>query len=106
MRLWGKGVRLIGWVLFFGGVITLALDAWGWWRNDFWETTNFGGAWAAINANSLVGLGSFVENKISPWLWVEIIVPILVQPLWLVSGLPGIVLIYLTRRRRRGIFFD
>ena len=70
------------------------------------ESASLGAAWASVNANSLVGLGAFVENSISPWLWIEILVPVLIQPLWLVLGLPGAVLVLITRRKRRkSIFF-
>ena len=106
MRLRGKNFRLTGVALLLGALFTLAVEAYGWWRDDVWESASLGAAWASVNANSLVGLGAFVENSISPWLWIEILVPVLIQPLWLVLGLPGAVLVLITRRRRRkSIFF-
>jgi hypothetical protein len=106
MRLRGKNFRLTGVALLLAALFTLAVEAYGWWRDDVWESASLGAAWASVNANSLVGLGAFVENSISPWLWIEILVPVLIQPLWLVLGLPGAVLVLITRRRRRkSIFF-
>ena len=106
MRRRGKIGRLMGVALLLGAFLTLAVEAFGWWRDDVWEIATLGAAWAGVNANSLVGLGAFVENSISPWLWVEIMVPILTLPLWLILGLPGAVLVLTTRRgRRRSIFF-
>ena len=107
MRRWGKIFRLTGVALLLAALLTLAVEAYGWWRVDVWESVSLGAAWASVNANSLVGLGAFVENSISPWLWIEILVPVLIQPLWLVLGLPGAVLVLITRRRRRRwIFFN
>ena len=106
MRLRGNFFRLTGVALLLAALLTLAVEAYGWWRDDVWESASLGAAWASVNANSLVGLGAFVENSISPWLWIEILVPVLIQPLWLVLGLPGAVLVLITRRRRRkSIFF-
>ena len=106
MRLRGNILRLTGAALLLAALLTLAVEAYGWWRDDVWASASLGAAWASVNANSLVGLGAFVENSISPWLWIEILVPVLIQPLWLVLGLPGAVLVLITRRKRRkSIFF-
>ena len=106
MRLRGNFFRFSGVALLLAGLLTLAVEAYGWWRDDVWESASLGSAWASVNANSLVGLGAFVENSISPWLWIEILVPVLIQPLWLVLGLPGAVLVLIARRqRRKSIFF-
>ena len=97
---------LSGAALLLGALSALAVEALGWWRDGVWEFVSLGAVWAGVNANSLVGLGAFVENSISPWLWIEILVPVLIQPLWLVLGLPGAVLVLITRRKRRkSIFF-
>ena len=60
-----------------------------------------GELWASIHANSLVGFGSLIEKSVSPWLWGEIIVPILLAPAWAIAAVPGFVLAILCRRRRR-----
>ena len=102
----GKIGRLMGAALLLGAFLTLAVEAYRWWRDDVWESVSLGAAWAGVNANSLVGLGAFVERSISPWLWIEILVPLLTLPLWLYLILPGAVLLLITRRkRRRSIFF-
>lgn len=101
MRVWRLIGRIMGVALLSGALIAIAVEALGWWRDDVWETVTLGGAWVSVNANSLVGLGAFVEKSISPWLWFEIMVPLLTLPLWLVLGLPGVVLVIATRRKRR-----
>ncbi len=106
MRRRGKTSRLISTVLLLGAAVTVAVEAFGWWRDGVWDFITLGAAWAAVNANSLVGLGAFVEKSISPWLWSEIMVPLLTLPLWLYLALPGAVLLVVTRRkRRRSIFY-
>jgi hypothetical protein len=64
-----------------------------------------GELWAQIHGNSLVGFGALIEKNISPWLWGEIIVPILLAPAWAIAVAPGLVLALLCRARRvkRGI---
>ena len=106
MRRRGKTGRLIGAAFLLGSAVTLTVEAFGWWRDDVWDFISLGAAWATVNANSLVGLGAFVEKSISPWLWSEIMVPLLTLPLWLYLALTGAVLLVLTRRkRRRSIFY-
>ena len=66
-----------------------------------------GALWASINPNSLVGLQSLIENKIDPDLWVDIVLPMLEWPAWVIPGGLGIILVLLARpwtagHRRRG----
>ena len=96
---------LSGAALLLGALSALAVEALGWWRDGAWEFVSLGAVWAGVNANSLVGLGAFVEQSISPWLWFEIMVPLLTLPLWLYLALPGAALLIVTRRKwRRSIF--
>ncbi len=105
MRRRGKTSRLIGAALLLGAAAVLAVEAFGWWRDGVWNLITLGAAWAGANANSLVGLGAFVEKSISPWLWSEIMVPLLTLPLWLYLALPGAALLAISRRRRRRRIF-
>jgi len=66
-----------------------------------------GELWASINPNSLVGLGSLIENKIDPDLWVDVVLPMLTRPAWVIPGGLGLILVFLARpwllgRRRPG----
>jgi hypothetical protein len=60
-----------------------------------------GELWARIHANSLVGFQALIEKNISPWLWGEIILPVLLAPAWAIASAPGLVLAIMCRRRRR-----
>ncbi len=101
----GTTGRRISAVLLLGAAIPLAMEAYGWWQDDVWQIITLGAAWAGVNANSLVGLGAYVEKSISPWLWSEIMVPLLTLPLWLYLALSGAVLMAVTRRKRRRSIF-
>ena len=59
--------------------------------------------WVSVSANSLVGLGGFVENRISPAAWPPM-VWVLGLPAWLVFGILGLILVLTCRRRRRGAY--
>ena len=66
-----------------------------------------GALWASINPNSLVGLQSLIENKIDPDLWVDVVLPMLTRPAWVIPGGLGLILVFLARpwllgRRRPG----
>jgi len=52
-----------------------------------------GDFWSRIHTNSLVGFGSLIENKLSPWLWGNIILPILLAPAWSIPAVPTIIFV-------------
>lgn len=65
-----------------------------------------GNLWASIDSNSLVGLGSLIENHVDPDLWVDVVLPVLEWPAWLLPAVLGLILVLATRPwkglRRRG----
>ncbi|MSP84127.1 MAG: hypothetical protein EXQ94_14795 [Alphaproteobacteria bacterium] len=92
--------QIIGWVLLIAAVTVLAIDVVPSLGEAPFIATSVGEAWASVNANSLVGFGAIVENRVDPDLWTEVILPILVWPLAAVLGVPGLVLVILCRSRR------
>lgn len=60
-----------------------------------------GKLWAEIHANSLIGFQALIEKNISPWLWGEIVLPILLGPAWATAAVPGLLLALVCRKRRR-----
>ena len=97
-----------GWVfaggLLFIAVAALFVEAFRFWRDGAYQTLPVAEIWLNINANSLVGFGAIIEQKISPWLWFEVLVPFLSWPAWLVFGAPGALLAWRLRRRPRPMF--
>jgi len=60
-----------------------------------------GTLWAEIHTNSLIGFQALIEKNIYPWLWGEIILPILLGPAWAIAAVPGLLLALVCRRRRK-----
>lgn len=95
--------RLIGWLLLACALVMGALEAVRSLPEGRWLPYSLGEAWSSISANSLVGFGSLIENRVSPDLWVEVLLPLLNLSLWLVLLVPGVIMLALCRRRRRGL---
>ena len=68
---------------------------------DGYNLITGGELWADIHANSLVGFQALIEKNISPWLWREILLPILLAPAWAIAVVPGLLLALICRSRRR-----
>ncbi len=60
-----------------------------------------GELWASIDPNTLVGLGSLIENRIDPDLWVDVVLPMLTWPAWIYPGVAGVILGLAAQPRRR-----
>ena len=60
---------------------------------------SLGSIWFRIHGNSLVGFQALVEKGISPAAWPPI-QALLIWPVWVVLGAPGLVLILLCLPRR------
>jgi hypothetical protein len=56
--------------------------------------------WSNIHQNSLSLLQPAVEQHVSPWLWNAVIMTVLEQPVWLVFGIIGGLLILLGRKKK------
>ncbi len=93
--------RIFGWLLLFCALAAFAVEMITWAREGVYRVAALGVIWNNLHANSLVGLGAFVEQKLSPYLWANIIVPVLSLAAWLVLGVPGAILAVAFRRRRR-----
>lgn len=65
-----------------------------------YTSLSIGDLWAMIDANSLVGLQALIEKDVDPDLWLEIGLPVLGCPLWVVTALVSAVLLLVRRRRR------
>ena len=97
--------RVVGGVLVFGALVALVFELYRWGRDGVYQAASVGEVWVAVNANSLVGFGAVVEQRLSPWLWLEVIVPLLTMPAWLILGVLGGLALWLCRRRARRPMF-
>ncbi len=99
--------RVIGWLLLVAALATLGWDIADALNNDDWNSSALGLRWFQVHSPSL-GLAQVVFQRfifsnagIGPWLWDPVIQTVLLWPAWAVFGVPGIVLTFLFRRRRR-----
>ncbi len=61
-----------------------------------------GSFWSMVHQNSLLLLQPAVERYIAVWAWQAALQPyVLEQPVWIVVGVLGMVLILLGRKKRR-----
>ena len=97
--------RIAGWLLLFAALAALIFELFRWGRDGVYQAAAVGEVWVAINANSLIGFGAVIEQRLSPWLWLEIIVPLLTLPAWLVLGVPGALLVWTYRPGQREPMF-
>ena len=94
-------VRLVGVALLliflavFGHEVYNAVGAGG------YRLISGGELWFMFDGNSLVGFQALIEKNISPWLWSDIVLPVLRGPAWAIPLVPAALLLLLGRRRRR-----
>jgi hypothetical protein len=92
--------RLIASLLLLAALGLFAYEVFGAISSGHYELVAGGKLWASIHANSLVGFQALIEKNLSPWLWREILLPILLGPAWAIAAAPGILLAIICRNRR------
>jgi hypothetical protein len=82
------------------GILLLALAAGlgGW----FGFGAPLGAAIFAIHPPFLNTLQAGVQRNLAPWLWTDVMQPVLTWPAWVLPGVLGLLLLMLARGRRRG----
>jgi hypothetical protein len=93
-------LRFIGLWMLAAAFIFLVYDGAGWVANGVLNSMQLGTLWASIHQNSLLLLQPAVERHVAGWLWNPVIMTILEQPVWLVFGVIGVVLILLGRKKK------
>lgn len=74
-------LRLLAAICFLAALAGFGLEASNAIEIGHYEFIPLGEVWVEINANSLIGLQTGVEAA-WPWLWREIVLPILLGPVW------------------------
>ena len=87
------------WRVLGSALVVVAIGAAGheiflWLQSGAYRTFAFGEMWAAIHLGSLNLFQVLIQRHISPWLWAEVVLPVLLAPAWLVLILPGGVLCF------------
>jgi hypothetical protein len=94
-------LRVLGLVL-----VALAIAAAGWealaaWQGGGWRPLALGEMWFRLHAASLNAAQAGIQRHIAPWLWEPGITTILRWPAWVVFAVPGAVLLWVGRPRKR-----
>ena len=94
----------LGWLLVFAGLLSLAYDVVLWMDFGTYHAIPLGqmvfDLWPALLPNLQAG----VQRYLHPAIWDPGIQSLLLMPGWLVFGAPGVILVILCRRRRKGMF--
>jgi hypothetical protein len=93
--------RFFGLLLLAAGFIFLVYDGTRSIADQTLNITSVGYVWSNIHQNSLLLLQPAIERHVTPWLWQGVIQPyVLEQPVALVLGILGALLILLGRKRK------
>ena len=91
--------RLVVLLLLAGGFIFMVYDGARWVADQTLRFTRFGQFWNEIHQSSQQAFRAWVEG-IAPWLWTSVVKIILDQPVFVVMGLLGILLMLVFRPRK------
>ena len=94
-------VRFLGLVLLLVFLATLGHEFFKAASTGSYRLISAGELWARADANSLVGFQALIEKGLAPWLWSDIVLPVLLGPAWAIPLVPAVLLLVLGRRRRR-----
>ena len=92
--------RIIGWLLLLLALAALAFKMVTLVQSGTWEIRALGSLWFDIHKNSLGAAQVIVQRYVWAPIWDLVVITLLRWPGWLVFGVPGIVFVYLFRRRR------
>ena len=92
--------RIIGVALLLIALAAFGHEVYGAIGAGAYRFVTAGEIWVKIDANSLVGLQALIEKSIAPWLWSDVVLPVLLGPAWAIPLVPGVLLLWFARRRR------
>jgi hypothetical protein len=94
--------RFVGLLCLALGFIFLVYDGTKWIADQKFFVSSVGTIWSNVHQNSLVALQPLVERYVGTWFWQNVVQPyFLDQPVWLVLGIVGAILILLGRKKRK-----
>ncbi len=98
-------LRALGWILLFASIAVLVDDSITALQAGNFRLAAAGELWYRLDAGSLNLLQSAVQRYISVWAWDTLFVPILLAPAVVVLFVPSVILLLLTRKRKRQRIF-
>ena len=97
-------LRVIGWLLLLAALVALGWDIFNWIQDGHWLATPTGKAWYRLSPGSLNLMQAVIERHVWKTLWDPVILTVLLQPVWLVLAVPGLLLVIFARSRKRRRF--
>ena len=94
-------VRLLGFILLLVALAVFGHEVYRAIGDGGYRLISGGELWFKFDGNSLVGFQALIEKNIAPWLWSDIVLPVLRGPAWAIPLVPAVLLLLLGRRRRR-----
>ncbi|RCK27852.1 hypothetical protein TH8_00175 [Thalassospira profundimaris] len=98
-------LRALGWILLFASIAVLVDDSITALQTGSFRLVAAGELWYRLDAGSLNLLQSFIQRYVSSWAWGTLFVPVLLAPALVVLLVPSLVLLVLTRKRKRQRIF-
>ncbi len=94
--------RFLGLICLAAAFVLLVYDGARSIADQQWLITSVGLFWSLVHQNSLLLLQPAIERYVAVWAWQAVIQPyFLEQPVWLVLGVLGTLLILLGRKKKR-----
>ena len=94
-------LRTFGLILIFIAIVVGVLDLIGSYNGGDFTLTDVGSLWYSTHPGSLQLLQPAIARHISPFLWDPIMITILLWPITSALGVPGLIIILLTRQKTR-----
>ncbi|HEX9491201.1 MAG TPA: hypothetical protein VF930_13010 [Stellaceae bacterium] len=99
--------RIIAVLLLIGAALVTLQDAIGWYTTGVFEPTVVGTLWHKYSPNTLLLAQPAIQRHVSPWLWDNVIIHVLLFWAAPTLAVPALILLWQTRgRRRRGTRLD
>jgi hypothetical protein len=95
--------RLIGLLALAGAFAAAVIDAARWIAAGDWSPTSTGAALYQLSPKAVTGLQGFVENRIGPWAWNDVLVRALLAPAFVDLTVLGFLFFLLSRPPQPGI---
>ena len=94
-------VRFVGVLLLLIALAVFGHELYSWAGAGAYRLISGGELWFTFDGNSLVGFQALIEKNVAPWLWSDIVLPVLRGPAWAIPLVPAVLLLVLGRRRRQ-----
>ena len=94
-------IRLLALVFLLVFLVVFGHEVYGAITSGGYRLISGGELWFMFDGNSLVGFQALIEKNIAPWLWSDIVLPVLRGPAWAIPLVPAALMLVFARPRRR-----